>query len=201
MLRFSRVVSSFIVRNRHDTNHKLGKIGASTHQSHLSRPALVKWLLRRSFASYEDTDNVKIPIPEIPKDKLDIKFVKASSGPGGQNVNKLNTKAEVRFKPKDADWIPKVMLDRFIELNASKINKDGEMIITSIRHRLQAQNLKDCLDKLREYLEEASLIPKERIATEMPQYAKEKRLFVRAENDFFVRISSHVSLFSIKIVG
>eukprot|EP01122_Echinamoeba_exundans_P015448 TRINITY_DN7339_c0_g1_i1.p1 TRINITY_DN7339_c0_g1~~TRINITY_DN7339_c0_g1_i1.p1 ORF type:complete len:196 (-),score=25.43 TRINITY_DN7339_c0_g1_i1:25-612(-) len=154
---------------------------------HLSRisPAIVRvgqhtsqfFMPRRPYAGFEDPDNVRIPVPEIPKEKLDIKFVKASSGPGGQNVNKLNTKAEVRFKPKDADWIPKVMIDRFIELNASKINKDGEMVITSIRHRLQAQNLKDCLDKLREYLEEAAIIPKERIATEMPQYAKEKRLF------------------------
>jgi protein subunit release factor B len=132
----------------------------------------------RSFASFEDPDNVRIPVPEIPKEKLDIKFVKASSGPGGQNVNKLNTKAEVRFKPKDADWIPKVMIDRFIELNATKINKDGEIVITSIRHRLQAHNLKDCLEKLREYLEEAAIIPKERIATEMPEYAKQKRLSV-----------------------
>lgn len=132
----------------------------------------------RSFSSRAD-DDVKIPMPEIPKEKLDIKFVKSSAGPGGQNVNKLNTKAEVRFKPKEADWIPKLMLDRFLELHSSKLNKEGEFVITSIRHRLQAQNLKDCLEKLREYLEEASFIPKERIPTDMPQYAIEKRLYVR----------------------
>lgn len=128
--------------------------------------------------SSKSQDPNKIQVPAIPRDKLQFTF-SASSGPGGQNVNCVNTKVELRFKPAEAHWIPFEMRQRFIDLNASRMNKEGQMIITSQRERKQEQNLEDCVAKLKQYLNEASFIPKERIATEVPEHENEKRLKVR----------------------
>lgn len=141
--------------------------------------------------STKSQDLNKIQVPAIPRDKLQFSFT-ASSGPGGQNVNHVNTKVELRFKPAEAHWIPFEMRQRFIDLNANRINKEGEMIITSQRERKQEQNLEDCVSKLKQYLKEASFIPKERIATEVPEHENEKRLKVCnfVQSTFFVLNSS-----------
>jgi len=119
-----------------------------------------------------------VPVPPIPRDKLHFHFT-ASSGPGGQNVNHVNTKAELRFKPIEAHWIPDEMRERFIAMNQHRMNKEGFLIITSQRERKQEQNVEDCVAKLKQYLNEASWIPKERIATEVPEHENEKRIHVR----------------------
>jgi peptidyl-tRNA hydrolase ICT1 len=71
----------------------------------------------------------------IPLDKVEFAFAR-SSGPGGQNVNKLNTKAEVRFKVATADWIPINVRERLLVYQVNKINKEGELVVTSQEHRL-----------------------------------------------------------------
>lgn len=85
-----------------------------------------------------------------------------SSGAGGQNVNKVNSKAEIRFKVETAEWIPFEVRERLKQLQSHRINKNGELVITSQEQRSQLQNREDCMDKLREYLEDAFLEPKER---------------------------------------
>lgn len=135
-------------------------------------------LLQRWKQTNNGPDPNRVPVPAIPRDKLQFSFT-ASSGPGGQNVNHVNTKVELRFKPADANWIPEEMRQRFIDMNKSRINKEGQMIITSQRERKQEQNLEDCVAKLKQYLNEASWIPKERIATEVPEYENTKRIEVR----------------------
>lgn len=70
----------------------------------------------------------------VPLDKLNFQFAR-SSGPGGQNVNKLNTKAEIRFHLDSADWIPAEVKARLRAAQASRISKDGELIIASQEHR------------------------------------------------------------------
>ncbi len=97
----------------------------------------------------------------IPMDKIEFKFAR-SSGPGGQNVNKLNTKAEVRFKVSSADWIPDETKERLIEYQASKINKNGELIIVCQEFRTQAKNKQECISKLKEIIADASIKPKDR---------------------------------------
>jgi hypothetical protein len=57
-----------------------------------------------------------------------------------QNVNKLNTKAEIRFNIQLADWIPNEVKQRLIQYQSNKINKDGELLITSQEHRTQGKN-------------------------------------------------------------
>lgn len=82
--------------------------------------------------AYSTKNTEAHPLPKIPIDKLQFHF-SSSSGPGGQNVNKVATKVELRFIPKDADWLPEEIKQRFIELNKHRINKDGEFILVSQR--------------------------------------------------------------------
>ena len=84
----------------------------------------------------------------IPVDDLDIRYTK-SSGPGGQNVNKRNTKVEVRFNVDSATWIPDWIKPNILQNARSKINKDGYLIVTSDRTRKALLNQADCLDKVR----------------------------------------------------
>ncbi|KAG2378911.1 hypothetical protein C9374_008059 [Naegleria lovaniensis] len=96
----------------------------------------------------------------IPKEKLIITFSR-SSGPGGQNVNKVNTKVDVRLPIDSADWIPDIVKERLKELYANKINKEGELIIQASSFRTQDQNMKDGIHRLKGYIAEAYNIPKE----------------------------------------
>lgn len=97
----------------------------------------------------------------IPLDKVEFNFAR-SSGPGGQNVNKLNTKAEIRFNVSSADWIAFEVKQRLMQYQANRISKEGELIITCQEHRTQSKNREDCLQRLREMVAEASIEPKER---------------------------------------
>lgn len=100
---------------------------------------------RRRFSSNGDW---KVPNKiTIPEDKLDISFVR-SSGAGGQNVNKVNTKVELRFLLDDARWIPAEVRSRIKQNEAGRINKEGYLTVTSQEYRTQAQNRKDAVRKL-----------------------------------------------------
>jgi protein subunit release factor B len=111
----------------------------------------------------------------IPRDRLEVRFAR-SGGPGGQNVNKVSSKAEVRFRIDDADWIPASVRRRLKELQAHRTTNDGDLIISSSRHRTQSRNLEDCIEKLRRYLEEAAKVRKRRLETAPTRAARAKRL-------------------------
>ncbi|CAH1375984.1 unnamed protein product [Tenebrio molitor] len=84
----------------------------------------------------------------IPMDQLDITYSR-SSGPGGQNVNKVNTKVEVRFQLNSATWISEDVKSKLLEKFKNKITKDGFVIFRSDLTRHQQLNLADCLEKIR----------------------------------------------------
>uniref|UniRef100_A0A8C5R7P9 Large ribosomal subunit protein mL62 n=1 Tax=Leptobrachium leishanense TaxID=445787 RepID=A0A8C5R7P9_9ANUR len=96
--------------------------------------------------------------PDIPVDRLIISYSK-SSGPGGQNVNKVNTKAEVRFHMASADWIPEDVKQKLSVQHKNRLNKDGEFIVVSDVSRYQMRNLADCLQKIRAMISDASKRP------------------------------------------
>ncbi|NXO88937.1 ICT1 hydrolase, partial [Certhia brachydactyla] len=83
-----------------------------------------------------------------------------SSGPGGQNVNKVNSKAEVRFHLASADWIPEAVRQKMALMHRNKINQAGELIVTSEESRYQMRNLAICLEKIRIMVTEATEKPK-----------------------------------------
>ncbi|ORX93099.1 peptidyl-tRNA hydrolase domain-like protein, partial [Basidiobolus meristosporus CBS 931.73] len=84
-----------------------------------------------------------------------------SSGPGGQNVNKVATKVEMRFVLDTADWLPEYVRGKLNEQNRNRINKKGEFVITSDRTRSQVKNADDCVDKLYQIILKAGEVPKE----------------------------------------
>nr|CAG4649849.1 EOG090X0JCO [Scapholeberis mucronata]SVE94008.1 EOG090X0JCO [Scapholeberis mucronata] len=84
----------------------------------------------------------------IPMDKIQVSYAR-SSGPGGQNVNCVSTKTEVRFHLATAEWIPQPIRDKLAERLRNQISKEGYLIVKSDRTRSQQLNLADSLDKLR----------------------------------------------------
>ncbi|KAI5103008.1 peptidyl-tRNA hydrolase ICT1, mitochondrial, partial [Silurus meridionalis] len=113
-------------------------------------------------------------------DKLKITYSR-SSGPGGQHVNKVNTKAEVRFHVQTAEWIPEEVRKEILLKNKTRINKAGELIVTSEVSRSQQRNLDDCVHKISEIISEASERPPEPSAEDLALRAKrlEKRHLMR----------------------
>ncbi|XP_026717087.1 peptidyl-tRNA hydrolase ICT1, mitochondrial [Athene cunicularia] len=96
---------------------------------------------------------------DIPLDRLTVSYCR-SSGPGGQNVNKVNTKAEVRFHLASADWIPEAVRQKMASMQRNKINRAGELIVNSEESRYQMKNLAICLEKIRTMVTEATEKPK-----------------------------------------
>jgi ribosome-associated protein len=101
------------------------------------------------------------PQIDISENELRFSFVR-SSGPGGQNVNKLNTKAILRWSPTRSQNLPEEVRQRFLMRYGRRITADGEIIISSQRFREQKQNARDCREKLRELIAAVAVAPKRR---------------------------------------
>lgn len=111
----------------------------------------------------------------IPPSELRFSFVR-SSGPGGQNVNKVNTKAQLRWSVVRSESLPADVRVRLLARFARRINDRGELVLTSQRYRDQGRNIADCLAKLREMLSSVATPPKRRKKTRPPRSANESRL-------------------------
>jgi ribosome-associated protein len=115
------------------------------------------------------------PNLQIPLDELQFSFVR-SSGPGGQNVNKVNTKAVLRWAVRDTDCLPNGVRHRFLERYASRITAEGEILISSQQFRDQGQNQRDCLEKLRAMLAAVAVPPKPRRKTKPTKASIRRRV-------------------------
>ena len=111
----------------------------------------------------------------VPRSELRFSFVR-SSGPGGQNVNKVNSKAQLRWSVVRSESLPDDVRSRLLARYARRINDRGEIVLTSQRYRDQARNVGDCLAKLREMLSAVATPPKRRKKTQPPRSASETRL-------------------------
>lgn len=110
----------------------------------------------------------------IDEKDLDIAFVRAS-GPGGQNVNKLSTAAQLRFDVTRISLAPDVMT-RLTTLAGQRMTRDGVIVIHAQRFRTQERNRADAIDRLLDLLREASIRPKPRRATKPTLGSKIRRL-------------------------
>ena len=120
-------------------------------------------------------DGIEIaPGVRIAEDVLRFSF-SSSSGPGGQNVNKRATKAELRVSL-TAIPISARALERLTRLAARRLNDEGDVIITADEHRSQGQNRSECLERLRELLVAAMAEPKVRRKTRPSRGSVERRL-------------------------
>lgn len=110
----------------------------------------------------------------IDKTDIDITFIRAS-GPGGQNVNKLSTAAQLRYDTTRAAFPPD-MRARLARLAGQRMTKDGVIVIMAQRFRTQERNRQDAIDRLMELLREASIRPTPRRATRPTLASKKRRL-------------------------
>jgi ribosome-associated protein len=112
---------------------------------------------------------------EIPRSELRFSFVR-SSGPGGQNVNKVASKAVLRWEVARSASLSDDVRERFLARFPRRINDRGELVITSQRYRDQARNVEDCVEKLREMMLSVATAPKPRKKSKVPKAAREARL-------------------------
>jgi len=110
----------------------------------------------------------------IDENDFDISFVRAS-GPGGQNVNKLSTAAQLRYDIARAQLAPDVH-ERFVRIAGQRLTKDGVVVIHAQRFRTQERNRQDAIDRLVVMLREASIRPTPRRATKPTYASKQRRL-------------------------
>jgi len=111
----------------------------------------------------------------IPRQEVRFTFVR-SSGPGGQNVNKVASKAVLRWSATHSAALPDAVRTRLLSQCARRLTDRGELVITSQRYRDQGRNIEDCLDKLRSIVAAAVTVPKKRKRTRVPKGAREERL-------------------------
>jgi ribosome-associated protein len=99
-----------------------------------------------------------------------------SSGPGGQNVNKVSSRATLRWDVAHSAAVPPGVRARFLERFATRITAEGELMITSQRFRDRGRNVADCIERLRAMLGQVARPPRRRRATRPGRAAKERRL-------------------------
>lgn len=117
----------------------------------------------------------------IPREELHFTYAR-SSGSGGQNVNKVNSKAVLRWNAAETLSLPAEVKHRFLSRFGGKLTSDGEIVITSERHRDQGRNASDCLEKLHEMIQSVAVAPKKRKATRPTFGSKQRRLKSKKEH-------------------
>jgi ribosome-associated protein len=110
----------------------------------------------------------------IPEEALDEKFI-ASTGPGGQNVNKVATAVQLRCDVFRLGLAPQVYA-RLKTLAGSRMTNDGEIVITARTHRTQEANREEARARLAELIAKAHIRPARRIKTKVSRAAKAKRV-------------------------
>src|SRR6187455_772316 len=96
---------------------------------------------------------------QLPLAEFEFTYAR-SSGPGGQNVNKVNSKAILRWNPTTSPSLADDVRGRFLSRFASKLTTGGEIVIHSEQYRDQRKNVDDALEKLRVMLLEVARPPK-----------------------------------------
>jgi ribosome-associated protein len=111
----------------------------------------------------------------IPYTEFDFTFAR-SGGPGGQNVNKVNSKVTLRWDVTRSPTLPPGVFARFRAKYHRRMTKEGDFVMTSQRYRDQGRNVADCLEKLRELLLEVAVAPRTRRPTRRTKGSVQRRL-------------------------
>ena len=111
----------------------------------------------------------------IEPDEIHFSFIQ-SSGPGGQNVNKVATAVQLRFDARNSRSLKPAVRERLYRLAGKRVNCAGEVVIEARRYRTQRQNREDALQRLLKLMEKASILPKIRHKSQPTATSKQKRL-------------------------
>ena len=111
----------------------------------------------------------------IPDEEVRVTYIRAS-GPGGQNVNKVSTAAQLRFDVRRSVSLSAAVKQRLLRLAGARAAKDGTIIITADRFRTQTANRDDAIERLAALIRQALHVPKHRIPTKPSRTARKKRV-------------------------
>ena len=131
-------------------------------------------------------------IAAIPEQELQFQFVRAS-GPGGHNVNKVATAAQLRFDLAGTQALAAPVKARLRALAGGRVIADGTLLIVARNHRTQEGNRREALARLEELIVRASVEPKKRHATRPTLGSRQRRLDHKRERKHVKRLRGRVA--------
>src|SRR5690348_7173633 len=115
------------------------------------------------------------PTISIDESELEESFVR-SSGPGGQNVNKVSSAVQLRFDARRSPSLPNDVAIRLMKLAGSRLTKEGVIVIVAQEYRDQSRNREEARERLADLIRQAAVKPKPRRKTKVPKAAKRQRV-------------------------
>ena len=114
-------------------------------------------------------------VPQLSPDEIRFEFFR-SSGPGGQNVNKVATAVRLRFDVRNSTSLPPEVKERLLGLAANRLTDDGILVIEARRFRTQERNREDAVARLMGWIAKAWPTPRRRRATKPTAVSRQRRL-------------------------
>jgi len=133
------------------------------------------------------------PTIAIFENEIKLSFIR-SSGPGGQNVNKVASAVQLRFDVKNSPSLPDEVRIRLMRLSGEKVTKHGILVIRAERFRTQERNRTDAMDRLIKLIRKASISPKARIKPKPSKASKERILAAKRRRSELKRTRRWVSV-------